>query len=177
MQTGKTDDIQILNTTTGDLHAVQLLFKQAMELQGQMGYKVWDNIDTRALERDIENKLQFKIVKDNAILCIFSIQYSDPFIWRDRDLNDAIYLHRIVVNPSFKGQKQFQKVLDWAKQTAHDRHLRFVRMDTWADNQKIIDYYKTFGFEFIENYKTPDTPELPIQNRNLEVALLEMKLS
>jgi ribosomal protein S18 acetylase RimI-like enzyme len=147
-----------------------------MELQGQMGYKVWDNIDTTALEKDIENKLQFKIVRDNNILCIFSIQYSDPFIWRDRDQNNAIYLHRIVVNPAFKGHKQFQKVLDWARQTAHARHLQFVRMDTWADNQKIIDYYKTFGFEFIENYKTPDAPELPTQNRNLDVALLEMKL-
>jgi hypothetical protein len=49
-------------------------------------------------------------------------------------------------------------------------------MDTWADNYKIIEYYKSFGFVFIENYKTPDTPELPIQNRNLNVALLELAL-
>ena len=49
-------------------------------------------------------------------------------------------------------------------------------MDTWADNEKIIEYYKTFGFKFLENYKTSNEPELPIQNRNLEVALLELKL-
>ena len=50
-------------------------------------------------------------------------------------------------------------------------------MDTLTDNEKIIDYYKSFGFEFIENYKTTNVPELPIQNRNLNVALLEMVLS
>jgi predicted lactoylglutathione lyase len=50
-------------------------------------------------------------------------------------------------------------------------------MDTWADNKKIIDYYKSFGFEFIENYKTTNATELPIQNRNLNVALLEMELN
>ena len=68
-------------------------------------------------------------------------------------------------------------MLNWAKQFARQNNLKFVRMDTWADNEKIIDYYKLFGFEFIENYKTPNVPELPIQNRNLDVALLEMKLT
>jgi ribosomal protein S18 acetylase RimI-like enzyme len=85
-------------------------------------------------------------------------------------------LHRIVVNPNFKGQKQFEKVLNWAKQFAMQNNLRYVRMDTWADNKKIIDYYRSFGFEFIENYKTTNAPELPLQNRNLNVALLELEL-
>jgi len=67
--------------------------------------------------------------------------------------------------------------LNWAKQFTEENNLKFVRMDTWADNKKIIDYYKSFGFEFIENYKTINAPELPIQNRNLNVALLEMKVS
>ena len=82
----------------------------------------------------------------------------------------------IVVNPNFKGQKQFEKVLNWAKQFAGEKNLKFVRMDTWADNEKIIDYYKSFGFEFIEYYKTTNAPELPIQNRDLNVALLELSV-
>jgi ribosomal protein S18 acetylase RimI-like enzyme len=170
-----TNDINIINTTKEDLNAVLRLFEQAMTLQGKNGYKVWDNIDKAGLEKDIEQGLQYKIVLGNDILCLFSIQYHDPFIWRDKDRNDAIYLHRIVVNPDFKGQKQFQRVLDWAKQFAQSRNLKCVRMDTWADNLKIIEYYKSFGFVYIESYTTPDVPDLPIQNRNLRVALLELK--
>jgi ribosomal protein S18 acetylase RimI-like enzyme len=172
----QTHGLEIINTTNNDLDDVLWLFKQAMELQGRDGYKVWEDVDKAGLEKDITGGLQYKIVQDNNILCIFSIQYNDPFIWRDRDCNDAIYLHRIVVNPNFKGQKQFQKVLDWAKDFAQSKGLQYVRMDTWADNYNIIEYYKSFGFVFIENYKTPDTPELPIQNRNLNVALLELAL-
>lgn len=171
-----TDNFTITNTTKEDLDKVLWLFEQAMELQGKNGYKVWAGIDKTALGKDIENGLQYKIVKEADILCIFSIQYSDPFIWRDRDQNDAIYLHRIVVNPNFKGQRQFEKVLNWAKHFALQNNLQFVRMDTWADNEKIISYYQSFGFEFVEYYQTTDTPELPIQNRDLNVALLEMKL-
>lgn len=172
----QTNNISIDNTTKEDLPKVLRIFEQAMALQGKNGYKVWDSIDKAGLEKDIEQGLQYKIVQQNDMLCLFSIQYQDPFIWRDRDRNDAIYLHRIVVNPDFRGQKQFQKVLAWAKQFALSRGLKYIRMDTWADNFKIIDYYKSFDFEFIENYTTPDVPGLPMQNRNLRVTLLELKL-
>lgn len=177
MVADKADEIKIINTTKEDLDMIFFLFEQAMELQGKNGYKVWDNIDVAGLNKDIANGLQYKILRGNEILCIFSIQYNDPFIWLDRDQGDAIYLHRIVVNPKFKGQKQFEKVLNWAKQLARQNNLKFVRMDTWAENKKIIDYYKLFGFEFVEYFKTSNSTELPTQNRNLNVALLEMKVS
>jgi len=177
MQPGEINNIKIYNTTIKDLEIVLWLFEQAMKLQGKNDYKVWEGIDKSALQKDIEERLQYKIVEGSDILGIFSVQHSDPFIWRDRDKGDAIYLHRIVVNPNFKGQKLFQKVLNWAEQFAQQNNLKFVRMDTWADNIKIIDYYRSFGFEFIEAYKTTNAQELPIQNRNLNVALLEMKLN
>lgn len=171
-----TGDIKIENTTKNDRDDVIWLFEQAMEQQGKNGYRVWNEIDIPGLEKDIENQLQYKIVHNNHILCIFSIQYNDPFIWCEKDQDDAIYLHRIVVHPAFKGQKQFEKVLTWAKQHARQNNLKFVRMDTWAENKKIIEYYKSYGFECIGNFQTPDSQELPVQNRNLHVALLEMEL-
>jgi hypothetical protein len=45
-----------------------------------------------------------------------------------------------------------------------------------ANNPIIIDYYKSFGFRFIENYTTPDSPALPVHDRNLSLALLEYNL-
>jgi ribosomal protein S18 acetylase RimI-like enzyme len=177
MQPDKLDDVKILNTTLHDLNTVLWFFEQAMVQQEKNGYKVWKDIDQIALKKDIDEGLQFKIVNGGDILCIFSIEFNDPFIWRGRDQSDAVYLHRIVVNPNFKGQKQFQKVLFWAIEFAQRSNLKFVRMDTWADNKKIIDYYMSFGFKFIENYTTTNTAELPIQNRNLNVALLELELS
>lgn len=170
------EDFTIFNTTRDDLDIILWIFQQAIDLQGKSGYKVWEGIDKITLLKDIDNGHQYKIVKDSKVLCIFSVQYKDPFIWRERDQDDAIYLHRVVVNPDYKGQKQFLKVLNWAKEVAEERNLRFVRMDTWADNEKIIEYYKSFGFEFFENYTTADTPELPVHNRNLNVALLEIDL-
>lgn len=172
----KTEEVKIINTSKEELGIVIWLFEQAMKLQGKNGYKVWETIDKSGLQREIENRLQYKIMQGGVIVCIFSVQYNDPFIWRYRDKGDAIYLHRIVVSPKFKGQRQFEKILVWAKKVAQENNLKYIRMDTWADNEKIINYYKSFGFEFVEYYITTNAPELPIQNQNLNVALLEMKL-
>jgi ribosomal protein S18 acetylase RimI-like enzyme len=170
------NDIKIINTIPSDWDKIMELFQKVMELQGKNGYKVWAEIDEAGLKKDIENGLQYKVIRNGDFLCIFSVQFRDPFIWQERDKDDAIYLHRIVGNPDFKGQKQFEKVLNWAKQYALRNNLKYVRMDTWADNTKIIDYYKSFGFEFIGTHRTGNEPGLPIQNRNLEVALLEIDL-
>lgn len=168
------EDIKISNTTIDDFPVAHWLFEQAMKLQGQNGYIVWESLDKAGLENDIQNNLQYKIVSGNDILCIFSVQLNDPLVWRNHDKNDAIYLHRIVVNPNHKGKKQFEKVLNWAIHYVRQNNLKFIRMDTWADNEKLIDYYQSFGFKFIENYKTTNASELPIQNRNLNVALMEL---
>lgn len=129
------------------------------------------------LINDIVNKQQYKIIIDKEIACVFSVCKSDPLIWREKEKGDAIYLHRIVVNPKYKGYKQFKKILNWSIDFAKRKKIRFIRMDTWAHNSNILDYYKSYGFKFSENFKTSDSSELTIQNRNIEVALLEYVIS
>jgi len=170
------EELKIFLTEETDMPDINILFEQSIKWYASQGYKVWQSIDQAGLEKDIKQGLQYKIQWGKKILCVFSIQYKDPFIWREREQDSAIYLHRILVNPEFRGLKLFKKVLNWVRQHAIENKISYIRMDTWADNKKIIDYYSTYGFVFIENFTTSDWPELPQQNRNLEVALLELKL-
>jgi ribosomal protein S18 acetylase RimI-like enzyme len=170
------EELKILPSKETELPAINYLFEESIKSYSRKGFRVWEFIDKSRLEKDITQGLQYKIQRGNEILCVFSIQYSDPFIWRERDKDTAIYLHRIVVNPNFRGMRLFEKVLNWAKRHATENRINYIRMDTWADNKKIIDYYLGYGFMFIENFTTSDTMELPEQNRNLRVALLELKL-
>jgi GNAT superfamily N-acetyltransferase len=164
---------QVLNTETADLDLVFRFFDESIRYQEARGYPAWRNYDKNAIIKDIEDKLQYKVVVSGEIGIVFSIRYSDPVIWRHLDKGDAIYLHRIVVNPAFKGQKLFGKILEWSLARCLEKGLTSLRMDTWADNPMIIEYYKSFGFRFIENYTTPDSAELPAHNRKLALTLLE----
>jgi mannose-6-phosphate isomerase-like protein (cupin superfamily) len=167
----------ITNASESDLQEIYRLFEQAITFQKKNNYIGWASYDKAFVQSDIQHQLLYKIIKDDTIACIFSICFTDALIWREKENHDAVYLHRIILNQAFKGEKIFQKVLDWAIHFANGRKLKYIRMDTWAENEKIISYYKSYGFSFIENYTTPGTDDLPIQHRNLNVALLEFDLN
>lgn len=166
----------IENTSLSDLPVIYQLFEDAITWQKQNHHIAWNGYDKEALSEEIKQQRQFKMVSKNTIMVVFSICYSDPIIWRHMDNNNAIYLHRIVVNQNFKGQRLFERILLWAKGNAAARNLSFVRMDTWGNNNAIIDYYKHYDFRLVEYYTTPDTPELSKPYRDLYLALLESSI-
>lgn len=165
-----------INTELRDLPQIFTLFEDSIHYQEKNGYPVWRNYDRNAIVKDIENRNQYKVLLDSRTAIVFSVAYSDKVIWRELDKGDSIYLHRIVVNPKFKGRRLFGVILDWVKNHCRQKGLSAIRMDTWAANPTIIEYYKTFGFSVVENFTTPDSTELPVHNRNLELTLLELKL-
>jgi ribosomal protein S18 acetylase RimI-like enzyme len=170
------NQFRVLNTEMSDLTLIFKLFEHSIRYQEAKGFPVWRDYDKDAIIRDIENRNQYKVVLDSNALIVFSVCYTDKVIWRELDQGRSIYLHRIVVNPDFKGQKLFGKILEWTIAHSKGKGLESIRMDTWAANPTIINYYKSFGFSFIETYTTPDTKELPVHNRNLALTLLEYKL-
>lgn len=167
------DKVKIINTIPEDLETIFEFFESAITYQKKNTYPVWKGYDKNALIKDINDGNQYKIMIGTRIAMLFSVCYSDPLIWGERENGTALYLHRIVVNPDFKGKKLFSMVLAWSIFHGRLNNLRLVRMDTWAENSIIINYYKSFGFRFVDECTTPDSTELALQNRNLRVALLE----
>ena len=170
------EQFEVRNTGMSDLPLIFGLFDQSIDYQEKRGYPTWRNYDKNAIIRDIENKNQYKVIIDSATAIVFSVCYTDKIIWRHFEKGDALYLHRIVVNPAFKGKKLFGIILDWAVNHSKQKALTSIRMDTWAANPNIVNYYQDFGFSFVENYTTPDSSELPIHNRNLALSLLEYRI-
>jgi ribosomal protein S18 acetylase RimI-like enzyme len=167
----------VIPATLADLPLVFQLFEKAIQYQKSNQYIGWNSYDKDFIKAEIEQSLLYKILDGNNTICIFSVCYTDHLIWRNLEMGDALYLHRVVLNRDFQGQKIFRSVLYWAIAEARQRNLKFVRMDTWAGNARLINYYQSYGFRFVENYTTSDTTDLPIQHRNLHVALLEFAVS
>ncbi|MBN8686154.1 MAG: GNAT family N-acetyltransferase [Chitinophagales bacterium] len=164
----------IIPAQSSDLPEIYRLFEQAIQFQREKNYIGWNNYDKEFIREDISNQLLYRIIKGKDTLGIFSVCYSDPLIWREKEKSDALYLHRIVLNREFREIKLFRLLLDWALVHASEKKLKHLRMDTWAENEKLINYYRSYGFRFIEEYTTANTEELPVQHRNLKVALLEL---
>ena len=108
------DQYEIKNTELSDMEFIFELFDHSISYQEKHGYPVWRNYDKNSIIKDIENKNQYKVIADLMIAIVFSVCYADKIIWRESDNGESIYLHRIVVNPAFKGRKLFGLILDWA---------------------------------------------------------------
>jgi len=168
--------MKFLNSTNDDFDEINRLYDLAIEFQKTKFHKAWLPFDQVLIHREIDEKRHWKIVLDDRIACIFSIAFEDPMIWKEKGFDPAIYIHRIVTNPDFRGQKFVPKITDWARDYAGSIGKKFVRMDTWGDNQKLLDYYVGCGFEYLGVVEPTKSPDLPKHYDGITLSLFEIQL-
>ena len=166
----------IINATRGDLGTIFQLYDEAIEFQKTVFDKHWLGFDEAFVNREIDEQRLWKIVEDGRIACIFSVAYADPVIWGEKSDDPAMYIHRIVTSRDFRGRGYARKITEWAKGHAAANNLRYVRMDTWGDNRKLIDYYTDCGFTFL-GLITPDlSVDLPKHYAGIDLCLFEIDI-
>ncbi|MBQ0741472.1 GNAT family N-acetyltransferase, partial [Aquimarina celericrescens] len=62
------------------------------------------------VEKEIQENRQWKLLLDNKIACVWATTFSDAQIWEEKNKDTAVYIHRIAVNPDFRG-KHFIAIL------------------------------------------------------------------
>ena len=163
----------IVNSELEDLDFACHLFDEAIAYQKRKGFPEYRCDDRELQAIDIERRQHYKVVAQEEIAAVFSVWYDDKVVWRKRDQGKSIYLHRIVVNPAFKGQQILFHITAWAVAHAKSNDKTSIRLDTWAGNPSLINYYKKFNYEFIEEFQLPNTDEVGVNCRGNKVALLE----
>ncbi|WP_425290999.1 GNAT family N-acetyltransferase [Spirosoma linguale] len=65
------------------------------------------------------------------------------------DLNQrAIVTHRLAVDPAFRGRGVAHALLTQAEQLAHERGIRFLRIDTNSQNQVTQKLFPKLGYQY-----------------------------
>lgn len=169
--------IEIRPATSEDLPIILDLYEKAIEFQKTVFHKTWLGFQRRAVAAEINDDRLWKVVESGRIACIYSIAFEDPIIWGEHSHESAMYIHRIVTNPDFRGRAYVRTITGWAIEHARNLSLRFVRMDTWGDNHKLIEYYCDCGFRFLGVTTPADSPTLPPHYRDIELGLFEIDLS
>lgn len=153
--------MEIKECSLNDVNEILSLYEAARNLQIQRQMVVWPAFENSFVEREIIEKRQRKITIDYLIACNWAIGFEDKEIWGEKDKNDAIYIHRICTNPTLRGNRYIEKIVEWSKQYARQLGKRFVRLDTLGNNTKLIAHYTSAGFDFLGMVKLTDTVNLP----------------
>lgn len=168
------NQIQIVNSTAKDIDTIFEFYDMAIAHQKKVFNKHWQGFSRTMVEQEITENRQYKILVGGKVACIFAITFNDPQIWEERDLQPSIYIHRIVSHPDFRGSAFVSNIVDWAISYAKINHLQFVRMDTWADNEKLLAYYTSFGFEHVGSIKIAPNSGLPKHYEGISLNLFEI---
>jgi RimJ/RimL family protein N-acetyltransferase len=168
--------MQIKNSKIEDIDTIFDLYDKAVAYQKTVFHRHWKGFDRAFIETEIQENRQFKIVIDNEVACIFAITFNDIF-WNERNEQPSIFIHRIVTNPQFRGANFVNNIIDWAKQYCLSNDKKYIRMDTWGDNPKLIDYYMRCGFTYLETIDLENAEgleTLPLHYQGLTLALFEI---
>jgi ribosomal protein S18 acetylase RimI-like enzyme len=163
-------------STIEDLDEIYKFYDMAVEYQKTKFNKHWKGFEKSLIVKEIAEKRQWKIIMDNEIACIFAITFEDESIWKEKNKDKAVYFHRIVTHPKFRGQHYVKKIVDWGKEFAIQKKLDFLRMDTWGDNESLIEYYQTCGFDFL-GIIIPDYNGLPKHYEGITLSLFEIQVN
>ncbi len=169
--------MQIVNSTLSDIEVIYQLYNSAIEYQAKNDYELWPMFERQLIEADIREKRHWKILEGDVIVCILSVMYNDLIIWgKEKDKDPSVYLHRIAVNPDFKGKKIMSVIKNWAIEHAKEKSKKFVRMDTWGKNENLRNYYIACGFNYIGQQFLAEVEGVPRHYGGSELSLFEIKI-
>ncbi|RYY66833.1 MAG: GNAT family N-acetyltransferase [Chitinophagaceae bacterium] len=167
---------RILNSTIEDIDTIFSLYDDAVSYQKTKFNKHWLPFDREMVLTEISQGRQWKIMEGDQVAAIFAIAYEDPFIWAEKNEDPAIYIHRIVTHSAFRGGSYITKIIEWARQHATETDKKFIRMDTWGDNDELINYYVRCGFTYLGSITPQATQHLPKHYSSIYLALFEIEV-
>ncbi|QNN42199.1 GNAT family N-acetyltransferase [Pedobacter roseus] len=167
--------LQVQNSLPTDIDTIFEFYDMAIAHQKKVFNKHWQGFSREMVQTEIDENRQYKILVDGVVACVFAVTFNDQLIWGERD-HEAIYIHRIVTHPKFRGYSFVKEIIKWAKVFAADNGIKFIRMDTWADNEKLLEYYTACGFDYVGVVTMDKTEGLPKHYEGISLSLFEIVL-
>lgn len=169
--------MKIENSLPADIDLIFDFYEQATAYMRERSPVSWPAFDRNMVSVETEEKRQWKMIDGDTVVCIWATTFNDPLIWEEKNNDPAVYIHRIAVNPAYRGKNFVLQIVDWAKAYAAQHRKHFIRLDTVGDNRKLIEHYTKCGFDFLGLRKLNHTDGLPAHYHNASVSLFEIKLN
>lgn len=87
-------------------------------------------------------------------------QWSDPGLWSDAEMADALFLHRLISPLDSGGFDVAGPLVSHALLLAAQQHKRWLRLDAWTSNTKLHTFWVRQGFEKVRTVPGPKSGTL-----------------
>jgi GNAT superfamily N-acetyltransferase len=83
---------------------------------------------------------------------------ADPYWLPTDDPNNALYVHRMVIDDGARGHELGSALLDWVARRARNACRSWLRLDAWKSNPALHQYYLDRGFSLVRIDNNPSDP-------------------
>jgi ribosomal protein S18 acetylase RimI-like enzyme len=156
-----------------DLPDIRATYEHARATQRERSAIAWPEFADDAILREIEEQRLFRVLIDDTLAGVFSVAYDDPAIWGAHERGQHLYLHRIARAAACPSRGLVDAVLLWASEQCRALGRAGLRMDTWASNAALIEFYRRREFHLVEERRLGADPRLPPHYHGNVFALLE----
>ncbi|WP_445732400.1 GNAT family N-acetyltransferase [Mariniflexile sp.] len=100
------------------------------------------------------------ILKIDSILvgCIsistFMDDFYKPLKWLTPNENN-LYIHRLAIHPKHQGKGYAQQLMAFAENYAQENHFSSIRLDTFSQNLRNLNFYERRGYQRLEGIYFP----------------------
>lgn len=144
--------MKITSPEEKDLPEIMSLVAACCEkMQNQGNFQWYDEYPTKEiLLKDIENDTLFTVLDKGKIIGILALTYEEEpqysnIQWKDKD-GKALEIHRMGVHPKYQGKGFGKKLFDYAKDYGKKKGYSSIRMDTYCENERMIELAEIQGY-------------------------------
>jgi ribosomal protein S18 acetylase RimI-like enzyme len=127
----------------------------------------WNEVypNKQAFLEDFERNELFVLEIENIIVgCITISTFMDeeyiPISWLTSNSNN-LYIHRLAIHPKYQGKGYAQKLMDYAETYAEKNNYVSVRLDTFSQNNRNVQFYEQRGYKRLGEIFFPKQSEYP----------------
>ena len=145
--------MRIRLATPEDIPALALLMQRVVPLMRAVGNLQWDENypNPEAFARDVQRGQLWVAEINGAVAGIVALT-SDPepdYVQADWDHTEpALVVHRLAVDPEFRGAGVARALMQQAEQVAAAQALPVIRVDTNVENQATQRLFPGLGYRF-----------------------------
>jgi GNAT superfamily N-acetyltransferase len=165
--------VRIELATRHDLSDIRAAYEHGRSTQREQGSTVWPEFGEAAILGEIDARHLFRVSHEGAVVGVFSVAYEDAAIWGPFERGAHLYLHRVARTSDYSGRGLMDVILTWVDTQCRELRREGIRLDTWASNTALIEFYQRRGFQLVEERVLGTDPRLPPHYHGTALALLE----
>lgn len=166
-------NMEVRRAKKDDVEPLQRLFSAAIARQKAMRVPTFTEFSDLFLEGEIGKGAVFVADEAGNITGTISVYETDEIIWGS-DGETALYIHRLASAHTAAGRGTGAALVKWARARAFAAGKQWLRVDCWAENENLVQFYLKQGFGVVRDEGTGTHPSLPPHYHHIQLRLFQM---